>query len=145
MIHSTPRRLSSLSISFLLGMVALVFSSFGASAQVYTRTQDFNAGTAPANPPVNSPVTTPILSFGVASVTNSNKASYYSTTGTANGLGAYGVEDPNNSTQPNTLVLNFAPQVFQKASTNNQITFQLGSKGGTNKGFELLNEVRVNT
>jgi hypothetical protein len=143
MIHSTPRRLSSSSISFLLGTVALVFSSFGASAQVYTRTQDFNAGTAPSSPPVNSTITTTTLSFGVTSVTNTNKAGYYSTAGIAGGPGAYGVEDPNNSLQPNTLVLDFAPQVFQKNSTSNQITFQLGSKGGPNQGFEAANEVRV--
>ena len=140
MTYSTLCRLSASSGSFLIGAVALVFGSFGASAQVFSRTQDFASGIVPGSTPAtNSPVTTTSLAFAVVSVTNAASYGYYNTSfAQASTGGAFGVDDPNNSATPNTLVLDFAPQVFQVGSTNNKVTFQLGSNG-----FNNDNKVRV--
>ena len=140
MTNSTLHRFSALPIPALLGALALVFGSFGASAQVYTRTQNFSSGTVPGSTaPTNSPQTTTSLSFAVTSISNAASYGYYNTSFVRSSTGgAFGVEDPNNSATANTLVLDFAPQVIQKNATGNQITFQLGSNG-----FDQFNQVRV--
>jgi len=79
------------------------------------------------------------LAFAVVGITNAASYGYYNASFVkASAGGAFGVEDPNNSASPNTLVLDFAPQVFQASSINNKVTFQLGSNG-----FDSDNHVRV--
>ena len=137
---SRPKKYAHLGKTLLLGANLLIIGSLTASAQVLSRAQDFNAGTAPVLPPVNSSPATTTLSFGVVSVGNAAAYGYYTTTGGV-GTGAYGVEDANNSATPNTLVLDFAPQTFQTNSTSNQITLQVGSRGVG--GFDGTNQVQV--
>ena len=121
----------------LLGAVVLLCGSFGASAQIYSKTQDFS-GTA-VTPSSYVTATT------AASGTNAATAGYFSTDFVQGGFGAFGAEDNNASITPNTIPVVFATQVFQANSTGNKLTFQLGQRAvNGNNGFDDHNFVTVN-
>jgi hypothetical protein len=139
MIHSTHRRLSPSSISFLFGATALLLGSFNTSAQgILTKTQNFD-NTAPTS-------STYVTLTTNANATNSGSAGYYTPSFTQPGFGAFGSEDPNASSIPNTIPVVFEKQIFQKGSTTNKLTFELGQKDsgtGGGSGFSDANKVVV--
>lgn len=116
---------------FLLALI--VFGTQEASAQIYTKTQDFS-GSAP------TPSTYVTLSTA-ASATNSGSAGYFTTNFTQPGFGAFGSSDQNASATPNIIPVVFATETFQAGSTGNKVTFQLGQRGQF--GFDNNNSVRV--
>jgi hypothetical protein len=133
MVNSTPRRPSSLSNALLLCAAALFLGPLGASAQVFSKTQDFSQAAATPTTYVGAPGTP----------TNAATAGYYNPDfTTAGGSGAFGAADNNASVTPNTIPFIFATQTFQTGSTNNKLTFQLGQKGQF--GFDDNNSVLVN-
>ena len=123
----------------LIGATALLLGSFGATAQVLSKTQDFSGTTTGAAAP-----TTYVNLSTAADATNPATAGYF----TANfikptatdGPAAFGVADANASATPNSIPVVFEGQVFQKSSNNN-LTFQLGQKGKS--GFSKDNSVAV--
>ena len=113
------RHLSVSSSFFLIAAVTLVFGSFGASAQVYSRTQSFDAAYIP---PV--PVTGSELGFS-----SSKDGSYFSSAvpTVATRFGTFGVQNNGNAPSGTSATLTFNSQVFQAGSSNNIITFLIGS------------------
>ena len=111
-----------------------VFGASEASAQIFTKTQDFSG--AAATP---STYVTPTTA---ANATNSGAAGYFTTGFTQPGFGAFGASDQNASATPNVIPVVFATQTFQGGSTGNTLTFQLGQKGSF--GFDNNNSVQVN-
>ena len=132
---SRPLSLHFRSAVLTPAVVALLLSSLNASAQIYSKIQDFS-GSAPSEKSY-------ITSTTAASATNSGNAGYFTETFTQPGFGAFGSEDPNNSSIPNTIPVIFERQIFQKGSTNNVLTFDLGQKDGGNagSGFSGANKV----
>jgi hypothetical protein len=107
--------------SIFLCALSLLTISFGANAQVSSKTQDFSGNAAtPSTYGTNATA---------ADATNSGSAGYFTTSFTQPGFGAFGSADNNNSTTPNIIPVVFARQFMRANSTNNQLTFDLGQDG----------------
>ena len=114
-------------------VAVLLLISLNASAQVSSKTQNFLSGVIP------TPITTTSYQVTSGTATTPGQGGYFDTNFNKGGIGAFGVQEPGNNS--NTIPVVFATQVFQKGSTNNKLTFDLGQIGGT--GFSNLNRVVV--
>ena len=130
---SRPLSLHFRSAVLTPAVVALLLSSLNASAQVYSKTQDFSG--------IATSEKTYVTLTTAAAATNSGRAGYFTEGFAQPGFGAFGVSDQNASVTPNIISVVFDKQVFQAGSTGNKVTFQLGQSGQF--GFDDNNSVQV--
>ncbi|MCM3500214.1 hypothetical protein, partial [Staphylococcus capitis] len=115
----------------------LLLGAPAASAQIFSKTQDFSGGAATE--------TTFVTNTTAANASNSGTAGFFTTNFTQPGVGAFGLQDDNASDTGNLIPVVFEPQVFQANSTNNVLSFELGQRdtGGAGRGFSNSNRVEV--
>ncbi|MBF9239712.1 T9SS type A sorting domain-containing protein [Hymenobacter sp. BT683] len=121
-------------LTLLLGTFVLLLGSPKSFAQIYFKTQNFNALYTP-------PATGNVLGFSATGGTYFNN----SFNAIAGNFGTYGVANSGNGLTGTSATITFDPQAFQASSLNNTLSFQIGSiTTATNQvGFGNNSSIRV--